>query len=215
MPFSQAYMERTLAANTAVTRNPRPPVRNPFRPGDRRQGGRRRRPKATDRNADKLIAQIRAGLDKVTSLDEDRILRAYLNLVQATLRTNFYQPDAAGKPKSYVSFKFDPGQDPRPAVARARNSRSSSTVHGSRACSLRMGYVARGGIRWSDRREDFRTEVLGLMKAQNVQKHSHRARGRQGWIRSEAPADRRHTGRDAGGGRLLLPDLHPRTSRPD
>ena len=103
----------------------------------------------------------------MTSLDEDRILRAYLTLVQATLRTNFYQPDAAGKPKSYVSFKLDPAKIPdlplpRPKFEIFVYSPRVEGVH------LRMGYVARGGIRWSDRREDFRTEVLGLMKAQNV-----------------------------------------------
>jgi len=113
------------------------------------------------------VAQIRTDLDKVTSLDEDRILRAYLKLVQATLRTNFYQPDAAGRPKSYVSFKFDPGKIPdlplpRPKFEIFVYSPRVEGVH------LRMGYVARGGIRWSDRREDFRTEILGLMKAQNV-----------------------------------------------
>src|SRR6185295_8924485 len=110
---------------------------------------------------------IRTALDSVASLDEDRILRSYLNLVQATLRTNFYQPGADGKPKSYVSFKLDPQKIPdlplpRPKFEIFVYSPRVEGVH------LRMGYVARGGIRWSDRREDFRTEVLGLMKAQNV-----------------------------------------------
>ena len=87
--------------------------------------------------------------------------------MQATLRTNFYQLDAAGRPKSYVSFKFDPSKIPdlplpRPKFEIFVYSPRVEGVH------LRMGYVARGGIRWSDRREDFRTEILGLMKAQNV-----------------------------------------------
>src|SRR5437870_9674843 len=95
------------------------------------------------------------------------ILRAYLTLVQATLRTNFYQPDGNGRPKSYVSFKLDPARIadlplPRPKFEIFVYSPRVEGVH------LRMGYVARGGIRWSDRREDFRTEILGLMKAQNV-----------------------------------------------
>ncbi len=103
----------------------------------------------------------------MASLDEDRILRSYLNLVQATLRTNFYQPGADGKPKSYVSFKLDPHKIPdlplpRPKFEIFVYSPRVEGVH------LRMGDVARGGLRWSDRREDFRTEVLGLMKAQNV-----------------------------------------------
>ncbi len=103
----------------------------------------------------------------MASLDEDRILRSYLNLVQATLRTNFYQGRADGKPKPYVSFKLDPHKIPdlplpRPKFEIFVYSPRVEGVH------LRMGYVARGGLRWSDRREDFRTEVLGLMKAQNV-----------------------------------------------
>jgi glutamate dehydrogenase len=175
VPFSQAYMERTLAANTAITRNLVRLFETRFDPSTAAKiGGNGAKPTAANtaakdgvRNADKLTAQIRADLDKVTSLDEDRILRAYLNLAQATLRTNFYQPDAAGKPKSYVSFKFDPGKIPdlplpRPKFEIFVYSPRVEGVH------LRMGYVARGGIRWSDRREDFRTEILGLMKAQNV-----------------------------------------------
>src|SRR5207253_50043 len=98
------------------------------------------------------------------------MLRAYcpyLPLVEATLRTNFYQPGADGEPKGYVSFKFDPARIPdlplpRPKFEIFVYSPRVEGVH------LRMGDVARGGLRWSDRREDFRTEVLGLMKAQNV-----------------------------------------------
>jgi glutamate dehydrogenase len=177
VPFSQASMERTLGANIPITRNLVRLFETHFDPATAgKAAGNGAKPtataagtgaKATARNAEKLIAQIRADLDKVTSLDEDRILRAYLGLVQATLRTNFYQPDAAGKPKSYVSFKFDPSKIPdlplpRPKFEIFIYSPRVEGVH------LRMGYVARGGIRWSDRREDFRTEVLGLMKAQNV-----------------------------------------------
>ena len=171
VPFSQAYMERTLAANTAITRNLVRLFETHFEPATAGKttgnDAKANAAKGGERNTEKLVAQIRADLDKVTSLDEDRILRAYLNLVQATLRTNFYQPDAAGKPKSYVSFKFDPGKIPdlplpRPKFEIFVYSPRVEGVH------LRMGYVARGGIRWSDRREDFRTEVLGLMKAQNV-----------------------------------------------
>jgi glutamate dehydrogenase len=170
VPFSQAYMERTLAANSGITRNL---VRlfaarlDPGTAGKGANGAARSGASGGERNSEKLAAQIRSDLDKVTSLDEDRILRAYLKLVQATLRTNFYQPDASGKPKSYVSFKFDPGKIPdlplpRPKFEIFVYSPRVEGVH------LRMGYVARGGIRWSDRREDFRTEILGLMKAQNV-----------------------------------------------
>ena len=167
VPFSQASMERTLATNIAITRNLVRVFEAQFDPAAAGKLSSGASAKAAKGAADKLVAQIRADLDKVSSLDEDRILRAYLHLVQATLRTNFYQPDAAGRPKSYVSFKFDPSKIPdlplpRPKFEIFVYSPKVEGVH------LRMGYVARGGIRWSDRREDFRTEVLGLMKAQNV-----------------------------------------------
>ncbi len=83
-------------------------------------------------------------------------------MIGATLRTNHYQVDAAGKPKPYLSLKLDPLPKPRPMFEIWVYSPRVEGVH------LRMGKVARGGLRWSDRREDFRTEVLGLMKAQNV-----------------------------------------------
>jgi glutamate dehydrogenase len=179
VPFSQAYMERTLAANSGIARNLVRLFATRFDPATANAAGpEKATAKGTGKNAAaktsaehatpaKLVAQIRAGLDSVTSLDEDRILRAYLSLVQATLRTNFYQLDATGRPKTYVSFKFDPGKIPdlplpRPKFEIFVYSPRVEGVH------LRMGYVARGGIRWSDRREDFRTEILGLMKAQNV-----------------------------------------------
>ncbi|HWG30414.1 MAG TPA: NAD-glutamate dehydrogenase [Steroidobacteraceae bacterium] len=158
VPFSQVYMERTLGANPTLARQLVKLFEARFDPELARMAR---------SNADKLIAQIRVGLDAVTSLDEDRILRAYLTLVEATLRTNFYQLDAAGKPKGYLSFKLDPARIPDLPLPRPK---FEIFVYSPRveAVHLRMGYVARGGIRWSDRREDFRTEVLGLMKAQNV-----------------------------------------------
>jgi len=160
VPFSQAYMERALAANATIARNLVRLFQTRFDPALAR--GTR-----GERNATSLVAQIRAGLDAVTSLDDDRILRAYLTLVQATLRTNYYQRTADGEPKSYLSFKLDPEKIlelplPKPKFEIFVYSPRVEGVH------LRMGYVARGGIRWSDRREDFRTEILGLMKAQNV-----------------------------------------------
>jgi len=161
VPFSQTYIERALAANAAIARHLVHLFEARFDPAAARtqRGG--------ERSSDHLIAQIRTDLDAVTSLDDDRILRAYLNLVQATLRTNFYQRAADGEPKSYLSFKFDPAKIPdlplpRPQFEIFIYSPRIEGVH------LRMGHVARGGIRWSDRREDFRTEILGLMKAQNV-----------------------------------------------
>jgi glutamate dehydrogenase len=161
VPFSQAYMERTLAANAGIARNLVRLFKTRFEPTSARSA------RGGERNADGIVAQIRSGLDGVSSLDDDRILRAYLTLVQATLRTNFYQHGGDGQPKPYMSFKFDPAKIPdlplpRPKFEIFLYSPRVEGVH------LRMGYVARGGLRWSDRREDFRTEILGLMKAQNV-----------------------------------------------
>ncbi len=165
VPFSQAYMERALAANPAIAAGLVRLFEARLDPAAQPAAGRRGRARANA--SEEIVAQINASLDSVTSLDEDRILRAYLGLVQATLRTNFYRRDPAGAALSYLSFKLDPAAVadlplPRPKFEIFVYSPRVEGVH------LRMGYVARGGIRWSDRREDFRTEVLGLMKAQNV-----------------------------------------------
>ncbi|WP_286978384.1 NAD-glutamate dehydrogenase [Pseudomonas sp.] len=115
----------------------------------------------------KLEQAITSALDNVAVLNEDRILRRYLDLIKATLRTNFYQPDASGHNKSYFSFKFNPRlipEIPKP-VPMFEVFVYSPRVEG---VHLRGGKVARGGLRWSDREEDFRTEVLGLVKAQQV-----------------------------------------------
>ena len=123
--------------------------------------------RARESAAERIRQGILRALDKVASLDEDRILRSYLTVIRATLRTNYYQTSPEGSVKSWVSFKLDPHAIPdlplpRPKFEIFVYSPRVEGVH------LRMGYVARGGMRWSDRREDFRTEVLGLMKAQNV-----------------------------------------------
>lgn len=124
------------------------------------------RGESRDAQAEATIATIRVLLDRVASLDEDRILRSFMAVIRATLRTGYYQT-AGGKPKDYISFKFDPAQvpdlpKPRPYREIFVYSPRVEGVH------LRFGPVARGGLRWSDRREDFRTEVLGLVKAQMV-----------------------------------------------
>ncbi|HEY0693980.1 MAG TPA: NAD-glutamate dehydrogenase [Kribbella sp.] len=116
---------------------------------------------------DQLEKEIVAALDTVKSLDEDRILRSYLTVIKATLRTNYFQPGPDGQPRSYISLKLEPKAipdlpQPRPAYEIFVYSPQLEGVH------LRFGAVARGGLRWSDRREDFRTEVLGLVKAQMV-----------------------------------------------
>jgi glutamate dehydrogenase len=122
-----------------------------------------------DRSAQgqELVASILRQLDAVSSLDQDRIMRSYLTLIQATLRTSFYQRGTDSRPKSYIAFKLDPQAipelpAPRPKFEISVYSPRFEGVH------LRFGPVARGGLRWSDRRDDFRTEILGLVKAQMV-----------------------------------------------
>src|SRR5205807_7394871 len=153
--FSQVYMERTLAANAPIARMLAELFRARFDPA--------RQPDPDD-EASVLTKRLEAAIDAVASLDEDRILRSFLALVQATLRTNWFQPRPPGHP---VAFKLDPGQVPDLPLPRPKYEIfvCSPRVEG---VHLRGGRVSRGGLRWSDRREDFRTEVLGLMKAQMV-----------------------------------------------
>ncbi len=113
------------------------------------------------------LARIEQALQSVASLDEDRILRHFVNAVTSALRTNFYQLDAEGRAKAVIATKFDSRKIddlplPRPLYEIFVYSPRVEGVH------LRFGKVARGGIRWSDRPQDFRTEVLGLVKAQQV-----------------------------------------------
>jgi len=106
-------------------------------------------------------------MDRVSSLDEDRILRSFMGVIDATLRTSYYQTDSTGQHGHVISFKFDSALVPD--LPKPRPYREIF-VYGPRVegTHLRFGAVARGGLRWSDRREDFRTEVLGLVKAQMV-----------------------------------------------
>jgi glutamate dehydrogenase len=124
---------------------------------------------AVDRDlvAKHIVHDFEGGLDAVTSLNEDRILRALLRVVEATLRTNYFQAGADGAAKPWLSVKLSSAQIPdlplpRPMFEIFVYSPRVEGIH------LRGGPVARGGLRWSDRPEDFRTEVLGLMKAQTV-----------------------------------------------
>ncbi|MFW5816408.1 MAG: NAD-glutamate dehydrogenase domain-containing protein, partial [Wenzhouxiangella sp.] len=120
--------------------------------------------KATWRVVRKTI--LRA-LDSVASADQDRILRAFCDLVRAILRTGYFQHDRRGEPRDYVAFKLDSTRVPD--LPRPRPDREV-WVYSPRTegIHLRGGSVARGGLRWSDRLADFRTEVLGLMRAQSV-----------------------------------------------
>ncbi len=164
-PFAQDYIEDALRNNVDITRYL---VRlfearfDPGRNGDLSAAGESRSAAMED-----LEDRIQRALEDVASLDHDRILRSYLTAIKATLRTNYYQHDASGAPKSYISFKLEPKAipelpEPRPRFEIFVYSPRVEGVH------LRFGAVARGGLRWSDRREDFRTEVLGLVKAQMV-----------------------------------------------
>ncbi|MCP5143661.1 MAG: NAD-glutamate dehydrogenase [Gammaproteobacteria bacterium] len=156
--FSQTYMENALAAHPAIARQlvelfvERHDPRLDLAPAAR---------------GVELTKEIITALDAVTSLDEDRILRLVLTLIGAVTRTNYFQQQLSGQAKGYLSFKFDPSlipvlPEPRPMFEIYVYSPRMEGVH------LRGGKVARGGLRWSDRMEDFRTEVLGLMKAQMV-----------------------------------------------
>lgn len=110
---------------------------------------------------------LHALMDGVSSLDDDRILRSFMAVIKATLRTSFYQLPNGKQHAEYIAFKFDPAKVPD--LPKPRPYREIF-VYGPRVegVHLRFGPVARGGLRWSDRREDFRTEVLGLVKAQMV-----------------------------------------------
>ncbi|MFF1295045.1 MULTISPECIES: NAD-glutamate dehydrogenase [unclassified Streptomyces] len=156
--FSQDYMEDTLRNNVHTTRLLVSLFEARMSPERQRAG---------HEIVDALLEEVDAALDQVASLDEDRILRSFLTVIKATLRTNFFQEALGGKPHEYVSMKFDPQMipdlpAPRPAFEIWVYSPRVEGVH------LRFGKVARGGLRWSDRREDFRTEILGLVKAQMV-----------------------------------------------
>ncbi|MFI5826560.1 NAD-glutamate dehydrogenase [Streptomyces sp. NPDC051578] len=156
--FSQDYMEDTLRNNVHTTRLLVSLFEARMSPA---------RQTAGTELVDAMLEELDGALDQVASLDEDRILRSFLTLIKATLRTNFFQSNDAGEPHAYVSMKFDPQAipdlpAPRPAFEIWVYSPRVEGVH------LRFGKVARGGLRWSDRREDFRTEVLGLVKAQMV-----------------------------------------------
>jgi len=157
-PFSDAYVERALTGNPQIARMLVALFIARF---DLNLGAER------DAHIEQALAAVNAALDKVPNLDEDRILRQFLGVINATTRTNYFQRAADGGPKSYISFKFNPAlvpnlPEPRPMFEIWVYSPRVEGVH------LRGGRVARGGLRWSDRREDFRTEVLGLVKAQMV-----------------------------------------------
>jgi glutamate dehydrogenase len=160
VPFSQDYMWTTLVKHAAIAGDIVELFYARFDP----------RPDAAhDREVHEkdIAARIEQALQGVESLDEDRILRRFVNAVQSAIRTNFFQNDEFGEPKSMIAIKFESGKLtgvplPHPLYEIFVYSPRVEGAH------LRFGKVARGGIRWSDRPQDFRTEILGLVKAQQV-----------------------------------------------
>src|SRR5215208_4846897 len=159
--YSQGYMSATLVKHPTIAAQIVQLFETRFdpRPGHA--------PENSKSNEAELLAAIEAALQEVESLDEDRILRHFVSAVQAAVRTNFYQLNADGQPKTQIAIKFasrtlEALPLPRPLYEIFVYSPQVEGIH------LRFGKVARGGIRWSDRPQDFRTEVLGLVKAQQV-----------------------------------------------
>ena len=179
--FSQAYMEETFADNAKLARLLVELFRLRFDPALASSG---------DAKVRELVGGFEAALDAVASLDQDRILRGFLSVILAMLRTSYFRSDQDGRPRPYLSFKLDPRTipdlpAPRPMYEIFVYSPRMEGVH------LRAGRVARGGIRWSDRREDFRTEILGLMKAQTVKNAVIVPTGAKGgFVLKAPPADR-------------------------
>jgi glutamate dehydrogenase len=159
MPFSQQYMEQVMSSNPHIARMMIEKFEVLFDPS--------LSDKARQRQDLSLIQALDHAMDDVASLDADRIISAFRAMIRSTLRTNFFQRLEDGTPKNFLSLKLDPTRipdlpKPRPRFEVFVYSPRVEGVH------LRGGAVARGGLRWSDRKEDFRTEVLGLMKAQAV-----------------------------------------------
>jgi len=158
-PFSRSYIERALTDNPKISRMLVDLFKAYHDP-------------AVEKDSENLAAGCAVAIDheleKVLSSDYDNILRSIMTLIEATLRTNYYQRQKSdGKSKPYLSLKFDSGKipfspQPRPFKEIYVYSARVEGIH------LRGDEIARGGIRWSDRHEDYRTEVLGLMKAQMV-----------------------------------------------
>jgi glutamate dehydrogenase len=158
IPFSQSYMERVLGTHAAAARDLWELFQQRLAPLSTRGAPAR---------ALRIEQRLRRAIAAVVSPDEDRILRAFLAVILATLRTNYFYRDATGGARPCLSLKLDPVRipglpQPRPAYEIFLHSPRVEGVH------LRAGPIARGGIRWSERPEDFRTEILGLMKAQHV-----------------------------------------------
>ncbi|HEY6602019.1 MAG TPA: NAD-glutamate dehydrogenase [Xanthobacteraceae bacterium] len=161
VPYSQGYMWATLIKHASIAADLVRLFAARFDPRLDASADERKAREA------KIAARIESALRGVESLDEDRILRRFVNAITAAIRTNFYQIDANGQPKQLIALKFasralDALPLPRPRYEIFVYSPRVEGLH------LRFGKIARGGIRWSDRPQDFRTEILGLAKAQQV-----------------------------------------------
>ncbi|MCB0948295.1 MAG: NAD-glutamate dehydrogenase, partial [Mycobacterium sp.] len=160
-PYSQSHIGSVLNENPGTARSLVALFEALFCPVDQVQG-------AANRDAQAAAAAVSADIDALVSLDTDRVLRAFASMIQATLRTNYFvEREDSARAQNVLSFKLNPGLIdelplPRPEFEIFVYSPRVEGVH------LRFGFVARGGLRWSDRREDFRTEILGLVKAQAV-----------------------------------------------
>jgi glutamate dehydrogenase len=160
VPYSQDYMWATLVKHAGIAGDVVALCHARFDPHPEAA-------KERDAKQKEIAARIEEELQQVESLDEDRILRHFVNAVQAAIRTNFYQADNDGNQRALIAVKFESGKItgmplPRPLYEIFVYSPRVEGVH------MRFGKVARGGIRWSDRPQDFRTEILGLVKAQQV-----------------------------------------------
>ena len=159
--FSQSYIENTFARYPSIAQLLIDLFIQRFDPSNDLTDS------VKDKAHSKLLASIESALDNVANLDDDRIIRRFVEMISATIRTNYFQLDKLMGEKPYISFKIVPekiSEMPQP-VPKFEIFVYSPQVEG---VHLRGGKVARGGLRWSDRREDFRTEVLGLVKAQQV-----------------------------------------------
>ncbi|WP_242639151.1 NAD-glutamate dehydrogenase [Mycolicibacterium sp. S2-37] len=161
-PYSQSHIESVVNDNPTTAASLIELFESLFDPAvDPSEGSQRR-------SAQDAAAAVAADIDALVSLDTDRVLRAFASMIQATLRTNYFVTrEESARARNVLSIKLDPGLIdelplPRPRFEIFVYSPRVEGVH------LRFGYVARGGLRWSDRREDFRTEILGLVKAQAV-----------------------------------------------
>ena len=203
VPYSQDYMWATLVKHAGIAADIVALFHARFDPREQRQARRKEK---------EIGERIEGLLGEVQSLDEDRILRLFVNAVQSAIRTNFYQTGKDGQPKPLIAIKFESGKItdmplPRPLYEIFVYSPRVEGVH------MRFGKVARGGIRWSDRPQDFRTEVLGPGEGAAGQERGDRAGRRQRRLCAQADAEGRHARTNSGRGHRDLQAVHLHAAR--